>query len=62
MKSYLKFFLLIIILAGINLGLDGLFGFDILKYIFKTNIVFIQIIQILIGISAFVCILCFKDN
>lgn len=62
MNTYVKFFLIITILSAIYLGIDGLFDFDLLKFIFKTNTVFIDILKIFFGFSGFVSILALKKD
>ena len=62
MNSYLKLFMSITILAAIYLGIDGLFDFDLLKYIFKTNSTFIDILKIIFGISGFISILSLQNK
>ena len=47
----------IILFSAFNQASIGLFSFDILKYIFKTNIVFIEIIQIMIGFGGILSLL-----
>lgn len=62
MNSYLKFFMSITIIAAIYLGIDGLFNFDILKYLFKTNTTFIDVLKIVFGISGFISILSLQNK
>jgi len=52
MKSVLDMIAMILVLiGGLNLGLDGAFGFELVKAIFGSGIV-TQIVYILVGISA----------
>ena len=62
MNSYLKLFMSITIIAAIYLGIDGLFNFDLLKYIFKMNTTFIDILKIVFGISGFISILSLQNK
>ena len=62
MNSYLKLFMSITIIGAIYLGIDGLFSFDLLKYIFKMNTTFIDILKILFGISGLISILSLQNK
>ncbi|MBR3840856.1 MAG: DUF378 domain-containing protein [Erysipelotrichales bacterium] len=62
MNSYLKLFMCVTIFAAIYLGIDGLFNFDLLKYIFKTNATFIDVLKIVFGISGIISILSLQNK
>ncbi|MCQ2734865.1 MAG: DUF378 domain-containing protein [Alphaproteobacteria bacterium] len=44
--------LLLTIIGGINWGLVGVFGFDLVKFCFSFLPILITVVQILVGISA----------
>lgn len=46
--------LVLLIIGGLNWGLIGLFGVDIVAAIFGTNTLFTRLIYILVGASAIV--------
>ncbi|MGI5841172.1 MAG: DUF378 domain-containing protein [Patescibacteria group bacterium] len=46
------FFLVLLIIGGINWGLIGLFGFDLVLALFGSVPIIARIIYILVGVSA----------
>lgn len=42
----------LLLIGGLNWGLIGLFGFDVLDFVFADLVVVQQIIQTLVGVSA----------
>ncbi|MBB3595864.1 hypothetical protein FHX08_006284 [Rhizobium sp. BK529] len=52
MKFINIFTLVLVIIGGLNWGLVGLFGFDLVAAIFGAGSAFARIIYILVGLSA----------
>lgn len=52
MKGLQWIALLLVIIGGINWGLMGLFGFDLVATIFGVGAVITHVIYILVGLSA----------
>lgn len=54
---FYKIFLTLLIIGGLNWGLVGLFGFDLVAWIFGGSAAIVsRIIYTLVGISAICCI------
>lgn len=54
---FYKIFLALLIVGGLNWGLVGLFGFDLVAWIFGGSAAIVsRIIYTLVGISAICCI------
>ncbi|MCQ2740979.1 MAG: DUF378 domain-containing protein [Alphaproteobacteria bacterium] len=52
MKALRTTALILTIIGGLNWGLVGLFGFDLVAYIFGTMSILSRIVYILVGVSA----------
>jgi len=52
--------LVLLIVGGLNWGLIGLFGFDLVAALFGEMSVLSRIVYVLVGISALICIADFK--
>lgn len=52
--------LTLVMIGGLNWGLIGLFGFNLVTTLFGANTILANIIYILVGMSALYCIALFK--
>jgi hypothetical protein len=44
--------LILVVIGGLNWGLVGIFGFDLVSYLFSSVYIIARIIYILVGVSA----------
>ncbi len=52
--------MVLLIVGGLNWGLVGLFGFDLVAALFGEVSVLSRIVYVLVGVSAIICIADFK--
>lgn len=62
--NILKYTVMILILVGaLNWGLVGLFGFDLVRFLFGDMTIISRIIYIIIGLCAIIgTFMCFSNN
>lgn len=62
MNRLQQFSLLILIVFSLHLGMLGLFEFNLIKYIFKTNTILPRILHLLVFFCGLVCITLYQNK